>query len=106
MPAMTVMNTYRVRLDEVGRNLDLLHAFFEELTAAKPDGLSYTAFRLDDEVSFVHIVETEHGVAPFAYLGAYQAFRTTVGQRCDQPPAMMQLHKVVSFRSDGLSATT
>jgi hypothetical protein len=99
------MNTYRVRPDEVRQNLDLLHAFFAELTAAKPDGLSYTAFQLDDEVSFVHIVETERGVAPFAYLGAYQDFRSTVGQRCDRPPAMMRLHMVGSFRSDGLPGT-
>lgn len=37
MPTMTVMNTYRVRPDEVRRNLDLLQAFFEELTATNPD---------------------------------------------------------------------
>lgn len=105
MPTMTVMNTYRVRPDEVRRNLDLLQTFFEELTAAEPDGLSYTAFQHDDEVSFVHIVETEHGAAPFAHMRAYQAFRATVGQRCGQPPATMHLRKVGSFRSGGPPGT-
>lgn len=106
MPTMTVMNTYRVRPDEVRRNLDLLQAFFEELTATNPDGLSYTAFQLDDKVSFVHIIETEHGAAPFAHMTAYQAFRATVGQRCNRPPAMMHLRTVGSFPSGRLAATT
>jgi hypothetical protein len=61
-------------------------------TSAQP------AFQLDDQVSFVHLVETDHGAAPFAALLAYRRFRSTVEQRCEQEPTMSQAKEVGSYR--------
>lgn len=85
MPTMTVMNTYGSgRTKSGGTWICCRH--FRGTHRHQPGRLSYTAFQLDDKVSFVHIIETEHGAAPFAHMTAYQAFRATVGQRCNQPP--------------------
>jgi hypothetical protein len=92
-----VMIRYKVRPDQVKRNVELINAFFEELESAQPDGLRYATFQLEDEVTFVHFVETRNGPGSFARLGAYQRYRSTVAERCDEPPVMTVLHEVGSF---------
>ena len=78
--------------------MELLRAFFAELAAARPDGLRYATFQLDDEVSFVHLVETTAGPGEFARLPAFQRYRSTVEDRCDEPPVMTELHEVGLYR--------
>lgn len=94
-----MMIRYRVKPDQVQRNLNLLHAYFDELQTTEPRGLAYASFLLEDGVTFVHLVDTDTGAAPFARLAAYQAFRVALDERCDESPAMTELHEVGSFRS-------
>lgn len=98
MPQMMIR--YKVKPDQVERNVALLRDFFTELHATQPNGLRYAVFQLDDQVSFVHLARTEPGAGagPLPTLPAYRRFRTTVEQRCDEPPVMTQLHEVGSFR--------
>jgi quinol monooxygenase YgiN len=88
----------KIKPGEVERNVELLRGFFEELISTDPAGLRYAAFQVGNEGSFVHLVETEHGAAPFAHLPAYRRFRQTVEERCDEPPVMTELHEIGSFR--------
>ena len=49
---------YKTKPEMAGRNAELVAGVFEELKAAKPEGVRYLSLRLDDD-TFVHFVETE-----------------------------------------------
>jgi hypothetical protein len=66
----------------------------------KPDGLRYATFRLDDEVSFIHLAITEQAPGPLPTLDAFKRFQADIGSRCDQPPAVTELSEVGSYRFD------
>jgi hypothetical protein len=93
---MQVMIRYRLKPDQVERNLELLRAYFEELESTPPDGVRDAAFQLEDSVSFVHLVETD---APgrFSQLEAFRAYRATLDERCDEPPVVTALREIGSF---------
>jgi quinol monooxygenase YgiN len=97
-----VMIRYKLKRDQVKRNLELLGAAFEELESAQPDGLCYATFQLEDEVSFVAFVETdEEALERLSQLQAFQRYRRTLDERCDVPPAVTKLREVGSFRFHG-----
>ncbi len=52
-----VMVRYRVKPDQVEANETLVRAVFDELHRERPGGFGYATFKLDDGVSFVHIVD-------------------------------------------------
>jgi hypothetical protein len=95
---MRVMIRYKVKRDQVEHDVELLRGFFAELAATQPDGLRYATYQLDDRVSFVHLVETTTGPGEFARLPAFQRYRSTVADRCDEPPVLTELHEVASYR--------
>jgi hypothetical protein len=70
---MQALIRYKVKPDQVERNLELLRAFFEELESVRPDGVRDAAFQLEDGVTFIHIVET-HNPRRFSQL---ETFRPT-----------------------------
>ena len=42
-----------------GHAVHLLHAVFVELEKVKPDGLRYSACKLSDGVSYLHLIATD-----------------------------------------------
>jgi hypothetical protein len=94
--AVQVMVRYRVKRSQVQRELEMLRAVYEELEATRPAGLRYASFQLEDEVSFVEFVETD---APgrFSELEAFRAYRSTLDERCEEPPVVAELGEVGSF---------
>ena len=94
---MRVMIRYKVKRDELERELELLGAIYEELEATQPDGLRYATFQLEDGVSFVEFVETDDP-GRFSQLATFRAYRATLDERCDEPPTVTELHEVASFR--------
>jgi hypothetical protein len=90
------MIRYKVKRDQLERELELLRAIYEELEATQPDGLRYATFQLEDEVSFVEFAETD-GPGRFSKLKAFRTYRTTLDERCDEPPVVTELHEVSSF---------
>jgi hypothetical protein len=46
----------------------MLEEFFAELNTVRPGGLRYSAYQLDYQVSFVHLVDSATRAAPFASL--------------------------------------
>ena len=75
---------YRVKPDQAERNHELVRAVFKELREASPAGIAYSAYLLDDGVTFVHMAEEDgHSLTDLA---AFGEFRKEIGQRCEVPP--------------------
>ena len=69
-------------------NQRLVEAVFDELAELEPEGFTYKVFRLEDGVSFIHVV-IEHDVDDpdsLQAMPAFQAFVSNIAQRCDVPP--------------------
>jgi hypothetical protein len=94
-----VMVRYRVKPDQVETNEALVRAVFDELHRERPDGFGYATFKLDDGVSFVHIVnEVDDEGDSLSGVTAFAKFREAIRDRCDEPPVATELHEVGSFR--------
>jgi hypothetical protein len=79
---------YQAKPDRADENQQLIEAVFADLDERQPKGFSYRAFRLDDGVSFIHIV-IEHDVEESDSLQdvpAFMAFVADIADRCDVPP--------------------
>jgi hypothetical protein len=66
----------------------LIEAVFAELDRRRPKGFAYKGFRLEDGVSFIHVV-IEHDVdnpESLQALPAFQAFLAHIAERCETPP--------------------
>jgi hypothetical protein len=89
---------YKTRPELSDRNAELIAAVFEELKAARPDGVRYLSLRLDDD-TFVHFVETESDSAN-ALPGstAFKAFQNGIRERCLEPPLVRDATIVGNYR--------
>lgn len=98
-----MMVRYKVKPDRVAENERSIASVFEQLNREQPAGLRYASFRLDDGVSFVHIVEvdTPDGSHPLQALSAFNAFTASVRDRCDEPPVSVDLHAVGAYHLFG-----
>jgi hypothetical protein len=98
-----VMVRYRVRPDQAAANEGSIKAVFQQLEERQPSGLRYASFKLDDGVSFVHIVshETADGSHALQDLPAFQAFTAAIQARCVEPPVATPLHEIGSYRVSG-----
>ena len=95
-----VVVRYQAQPDRADENQKLIEAVFADLEARRPEGFSYQVFRLEDGVSFVHVV-TEHDVAQpdsLQEVPAFQEFVAGVGDRCDIPPLAMGATVVGAYR--------
>jgi len=94
-----VMVRYTVKPDQVAENERFIERVFRELERAKPAGLRYASFKLDDGVSFVHFAshDTPDGSNPLGQLAAFREFSATVKERCVSPPIVAQLSEVGSY---------
>ena len=84
----TTVVRYQTKPDRADENQRLIEAVFTELAEREPDGFTYKAFRLEDGVSFVHVV-IEHDVDEpdsLQAVPAFQAFVADIADRCDVAP--------------------
>ena len=80
---------YQAKPDRADENQGLIEAVFADLEASQPDGFTYKVFRLDDGVSFIHVVIEHDGVEKpdsLQDVPAFQEFVAGVVERCDVPP--------------------
>jgi hypothetical protein len=78
----------------------LIEAVFAELDEREPEGFTYKVFRLDDGVSFIHVV-IEHDVDhpdSLQDVPAFRAFVADIADRCDIPPVATGATIVGGFR--------
>lgn len=88
---------YRTRPDAADENQRLVSAVLAELAADDPGGVRYTAFRLADGVSFVHIVRQDGDDDPLARSPAFAEFQRGIGDRLDGPPVAADATLIGSY---------
>lgn len=95
-----VMVRYKVKADKAAENEAYIRRVFEELQQTSPARLRYASFKLSDGVSFVHIasIETEDGSNPLAETSAFKAFQKGIKDRCEEPPAAVDLDTIGAYR--------
>ena len=95
------MIRYTVAPDQAAHNEELLTAVFAELDQIRPAGFRYVAFKLDDGVTFIHIVGNDHeqGKNPASQLPALKAFHAGIRERCDVPPVRTSLSVIGSYQA-------
>ena len=93
---------YTTKPQMADKNAELIAGVFEELKAAKPEGVRYLSLRLDDG-TFVHFVETDadDGPSPLPKLAAFQAFQSGIRERCAEPPLAQGATIVGNYRMLG-----
>src|SRR4051812_11467106 len=84
----TIVVRYQCKAERADENQALIEKVFAELEQLDPQGFTYSAYRLDDGVSFVHIVnETdEDGSVSLNDVDAFPAFPANIADRCDVQP--------------------
>jgi hypothetical protein len=91
---------YQAKLDRADENQALIEAVFADLEERQPAGFTYKVFRLEDGISFIHVV-IEHDInAPDSLqsVPAFQAFVAGIADRCDVPPVAMGASIVGGYR--------
>src|ERR1700692_4179083 len=76
---------YQVKPERAAENQQLIEAVFADLDEGEPEGFTYKVFRLEDGVSFLHVV-IEHDVDEpdsLQAVPAFQAFVAGIADRCD-----------------------
>ena len=89
---------YRTKPDQAAANTELVRAVYAELHQTRPDGFRYATLMLDDQVTFVHIVQSEHDPSPILAVKAFGEFQAGIMDRCDQPPAQQAFTEIGSYR--------
>jgi hypothetical protein len=94
-----VMVRYKIEEGRVAENEAYIAKVFEQLAREKPSGLHYASFKLDDGVSFVHIVshEAPDGRNPLTELSAFKAFSAGIKERRRELPVVVELTEVGSY---------
>ncbi|GAA4250405.1 hypothetical protein [Dactylosporangium darangshiense] len=98
----TAVIRYRVRPEAAEENQRLIEAVFAELAAAAPPGLRYSAYRLSDGVTFVHVVDGDGlpGVA------AFQEFQRDISARLAEGPTREDASLVGAYASSAPASAT
>ena len=96
-----VMVRYTVREDQAEENARLIREVFAALQRATPSGLKYSAYTLEDGVSFVHVASMIDGANnPLQQLPEFKAFTAGVKERCVVPPVTTILREIGSYSAE------
>jgi hypothetical protein len=93
-----LMIRYKVKPDRVDENERLVRVVYEELSCGQRDGFQYSTYRLDDGVTFVHVVQSEEGRGPLSEREAFQRFTDRIAERCEEQPVAMLIETIGSYR--------
>jgi hypothetical protein len=96
----TTVVRYQTKPERADENQRLIEAVFAELDERQPDGFTYKVFRLEDGVSFIHVV-IEHEIdkpESLQAVPAFQAFVADIADRCDVPPVATRASIVGGYR--------
>jgi hypothetical protein len=97
----TTVVQYQAKPERADENQKLIEAVFADLEERAPEGFTYKVFRLEDGVSFVHVVVEHDGVDhpdSLQDVPAFQAFVADIADRCDIPPVVRGATVVGGFR--------
>jgi hypothetical protein len=96
MPKAVVVH-YQTRPDAAERNQQLIKQVFDELRDRQPAGLRYQAFRLEDDVGFVHLAIFDGDDDPLAESAAFRRFQEGATERLEGPPDVKSMTIVGSY---------
>jgi hypothetical protein len=85
--ARTLIVRYQTQPEASDENARLIANVFASLADLAPDGFAYTAYRLADGISFVHVASFEGDDNPLATLTAFAEFQQDLPGRCAEAPA-------------------
>jgi hypothetical protein len=100
MTMTTTVVRYQAKPERAEENQRLIETVFAELNEREPEGFTYKVFRLEDGVSFIHVV-IEHDVDnpdSLQAVPAFQAFVAEIADRCDVPPVATSATIVGGYR--------
>ena len=97
--------SYRVRPETAAVNEELIGRVFDELVQVGPANVSYTAFALEDGVSFLHVVEVDEGDNPIPALASFKRYTEAVLDRCQEQPVVNQAREIGTYRSSGWASS-
>jgi hypothetical protein len=91
---------YQAKPERADENQTLVEKVFADLEARQPDGFTYKVFRLEDGVSFIHVVIEHDLESPDSLqsIPAFQAFVAGIAERCDVRPVPMGATVVGGYR--------
>jgi hypothetical protein len=92
-----VIVKYKLKQDRVEEHEALIRAVFAELAEEAPKGIQYGAFKQPDGVSYVHIAFITAGKNPLDALAAFKAFTARIGERCVDPPDVVELKAIGAY---------
>jgi hypothetical protein len=96
----TVIVRYVTRPESAEENQALIERVYAALVEARPSGIQYTTYRLQDGVSFLHIAQLD-GDNPLVGLPAFQEFLRELPSRCAESPAPSGASVVGAYASAG-----
>jgi hypothetical protein len=99
--AKTLIIRYRTRPEAADENSRLVQAVFAALAELEPSDFRYSAYRLGDGVSFVHVARLSETENPLITLPAFVEFQRELAQRCVEPPSPSEATVVGSYVSTG-----
>lgn len=94
-----VVVRYQTKSESADENQQLVEKVFAQLSEDTPTGMSYTAFRLADGVSFVHILTTEGDENPLVKTTAFANFQQGIPERVVGPPDANDATVIGAYRS-------
>jgi hypothetical protein len=77
---------YTTRPESADENERLIRGVFADLAEKMPEGLRYTAIRLDDGVSFLHVAVLDGDENPLTALPSFREFVSAINDRCVEGP--------------------
>jgi hypothetical protein len=83
---VTKVIRYTTKPECADDNERLIRDVFEELAVQQPKGLRYSAFRLDDGVSFLHVALLDGQENPLTRSAAFAKFQSDISSRCATGP--------------------
>lgn len=92
---------YEMKPETADENQRLIEEVFTELDKKNPGRVHYTSLRLEDGVSFIHIVyfdDYEDMSDPIGHLDAFQEFQRTFRDRMAVPPSSGEATVVGAYR--------
>jgi hypothetical protein len=98
-----ILVRYKTKPDRARENETLVAAVFQQLRERAPAGIRYSAMKLADGATFVHVVEidTPDGSNPLGNLDAFKAFQKDIKDRCIEPPQASDVTLVGDYRLFG-----
>lgn len=90
---------YKCKSEYAAQNEVLVRDLMAELTQTRTEGVRYAVFKLEDGVSFIHLVvtETEAMLEPLGRLDAYRALQHRKMDRFDERPVVTELHELGAY---------